>query len=364
MKTITLFTLLLLLTIIGRAESQTFEIRAVNKGGGVIGVEMRATSSLLVPSTSTLIVDLVCGLKWSSTYGVNLLAVDNTAGYQIIKSGGRVTQGAWHFQSFAQNTTPWTVPSSWTQGVWTEIFSVTNDLAGTGQGDFHICEKNFHVTTDPVISFDGVNWYEPTINGFANNVPLPVELITFSARPYQSHVHLHWETATELNNYGFEVQRKEPGHDWDVIGFVAGKGTVLYPQVYDYFDYLQDLRVPIRKEAVLSYRLRQIDRDGSYDYSPVVNIGNAAKPRGVHMEIYPNPTSQRSHIALSTEDDAHVTVTIHSLLGKEIVRLVDDFLPKGQYLYELQTRDLPRGQYFIRMRQGNVTESMVLTVVK
>ena len=106
--------------------AQTFEIRLINKGSGEIGVEMRETSGIGTPSTTGFVTDLVFGIKWSTTYNVDLNAINNT-NYNIGKSGSRETNGGFHYQAFGANATPFNFPNNWTQNNWEEIITIFND---------------------------------------------------------------------------------------------------------------------------------------------------------------------------------------------------------------------------------------------
>lgn len=113
---------------------------------------------------------------------------------------------------------------------------------------------------------------------------LPVELGSFTAHARDGVTHLRWETTTELNNYGFEVQHSVRGEKWDVIGFVQGHGTSFTPQEYRYDD-----PIPLDHSEAIWYRLRQIDRDGSVEYSPVVRVRLAHAAGFGITDVFPNP---------------------------------------------------------------------------
>jgi len=213
------------------------------------------------------------------------------------------------------------------------------------------------LTPHPTIvqTFETVNYNQINItsNGiFQNppNTPLPVELTSFTARRYLSHVQLHWETATELNNYGFEVQRKEVGYDWDVIGFVPGKGSVLYPQVYDFRDNLVDSRHPHEQ---IAYRLRQIDRDGTHEFSPMVHVASRSLPEHHRLHVYPNPGLSQSSVALNLDSEQTTSICVYSALGREVLRIVDArVLSAGNHVFPLDLSTMPAGRYIVTAIAG------------
>ena len=115
------------------------------------------------------------------------------------------------------------------------------------------------------------------------NQALPVELTIFSASVSEESVELKWETATEINNYGFEVQRKYKNNSWEKIGFVSGNGNSNSPKFYSFSD------KSLTENGTLNYRLKQIDIDGKYEYSDIVEV-NFANPLKFKLnQNYPNP---------------------------------------------------------------------------
>ena len=96
-------------------------------------------------------------------------------------------------------------------------------------------------------------------------IPIPVELISFTAKSNGKEIILNWSTATELNNLGFEIQRSSEGNEFFTIGFVEGHGTTTEQQTYSYID--KNLG-----NGKNFYRLKQVDYDGSYEYSDVVEV--------------------------------------------------------------------------------------------
>ena len=117
--------------------------------------------------------------------------------------------------------------------------------------------------------------------------PLPVELLSFDANLNDEKVNLDWKTASELNNDFFEVQRSEDGEAWEVIGKVTGNGTINELVNYDFTD-----QSPLYGESY--YRLRQVDFDGQFEYSPIVSIKNAFSGQRMEVTLFPNPTSQEN----------------------------------------------------------------------
>lgn len=109
---------------------------------------------------------------------------------------------------------------------------------------------------------------------------LPVELIQFKGNSTPSSNHLMWQTASEENNEGFEIQRSSDGKEWEVIDFVFGHGTTVEAQSYEYID-----ETPLYGNNY--YRLKQIDTDGQFEYSQVIAV--VFQPNASKLKLYPNP---------------------------------------------------------------------------
>ena len=135
------------------------------------------------------------------------------------------------------------------------------------------------------IADNGYSLYEFQVNGTIQ--PLPVTLISFGAAPQGSAVALSWATASEQHNAGFEVQRSADGVAFTTLTTVAGMGTTQAAHTYRYLD-----AAPL--PTIGYYRLKQLDTDGTFAYSPVVAVQPAASAAA--LSIYPNPTADRTTV--------------------------------------------------------------------
>ena len=135
--------------------------------------------------------------------------------------------------------------------------------------------------------------------------PLPVELLSFEVSLDQGQVYLDWKTASEINNDFFEVQRSESGDNWEKIGKVVGNGTINEVMEYDFVD-----KSPLFGKSY--YRLRQVDFDGQFEYSPIVNVNNPFNGRRMEVILFPNPTSQHNIklrvITQNKENTIHISM--------------------------------------------------------
>ncbi|NIR47130.1 T9SS type A sorting domain-containing protein [candidate division KSB1 bacterium] len=185
----------------------------------------------------------------------------------------------------------------------------------------------------------------------AADIATPVEMKSFTAQFLANRVVLKWITATETNNFGFEVERSLPNHDFEKIGFVAGNGTVTVPKTYKFVD------TEISTGKVF-YRLKQIDLDGRFDYSDILTV-NIGVPE--HFELsanYPNPFNPETSFDYNVSRDAKISLTVYDLLGRKIKTLLDEFKRAGRHTVTWDGTDnfskkVASGAYFVRFVAGD-----------
>ena len=182
--------------------------------------------------------------------------------------------------------------------------------------------------------------------------PLPVELSDFYSKIIKNKVMLFWQTETEINNYGFEIERKYSGpsdviySDWQKIGFVPGSGNSNSPKYYSFVD--KNLA-----NGYYTYRLKQIDYDGSYSYSDALKVKVEYKPEVLDIKNYPNPFNPITKIYYEIPEDGVVTLKIYNALGKEIKTLISDNKIAGAYEIDFDATGLPSGIYFNVLQSGD-----------
>ncbi|WP_407930702.1 VPS10 domain-containing protein, partial [Ignavibacterium album] len=173
---------------------------------------------------------------------------------------------------------------------------------------------------------------------------IPVELTSFQALSENKVINLTWSTATETNNSHFEVERKFKNQEWEKIGEVGGAGTTTVPQTYSFKD---DFSFKSYEGKIL-YRLKQVDFDGTYEYSKIVAVDVSFTPTNYSIsQNYPNPFNPNTKISysISKGEGNFVTIKIYDLLGKEISTLVNNFKPAGNYQTEFDASAFPSGIY-------------------
>ena len=189
--------------------------------------------------------------------------------------------------------------------------------------------------------------------------PLPVELLTFSAIRRASLVDLQWETATELLNNGFEIQRSNDGSVWRTRGWVEGAGTSYSPKRYSWTDTLA--ADGLFGDAVY-YRLLQIDADGSEQPSPILMVALDAPPsRASVVGNYPQPFTDGTTIRLSIPAEQAITLEVYDTVGRLVHRIYDGVtMSAGTHAVMFSSVKLRAGAYLCVLRAGAVVETLLL----
>jgi len=186
--------------------------------------------------------------------------------------------------------------------------------------------------------------------------PVPVEFTSFTASVTGNSVELNWVTATETNNYGFEVERKSASSDYENIGFVGGAGTTTEQRSYSFSDV-------VKYNGNYTYRLKQLDYDGTYKYSNEVAV-EVTLPDVYSLEQnYPNPFNPSTNINFSIAEAGIVKLAVYNLLGQEVKLLVSGFTEAGLHTITFDASSLTSGVYFYKLEtpQFNQTRKMLLT---
>ena len=187
--------------------------------------------------------------------------------------------------------------------------------------------------------------------------PVPVELNSFAATTNGKEVTLNWSTATELNNQGFEVQRKFGSNDFLTIGSVKGHGTTTSPNNYIYVDKLADA-------GKYFYRLKQIDYGGKYEYSQTVEINWSPFTTYKLEQNYPNPFNPTTTIGFGIPEKGTVRLSVLNILGEEIKILLNEEKEAGYHSIDFNASDLPSGVYFYRIQSGSYSEMRKMLLLK
>ena len=193
--------------------------------------------------------------------------------------------------------------------------------------------------------------------GWTIDQPLPVELSSFIVLVSDSYIELKWATETEVNNYGFEIQRKTINDEWKTIGFVNGNGNSNSPKKYSFID-----NNFINGNSV-QYRLKQIDNDGRYELSDEILTEYIPSEFALYQN-YPNPFNPTTMIRYQIPETQKVIVKVFNTLGAEVAELVNGTQEAGRYEINFDGRNLASGTYIYRIVTGDFTQTKKMILLK
>ncbi|MDP2301351.1 MAG: YCF48-related protein [Ignavibacteria bacterium] len=230
----------------------------------------------------------------------------------------------------------------------------------------------FYLTTDGGLTWVSKNTSAATLNGshFSKNsntnqyafftagtnaailkntiTTIPVELASLSVSVNGNSVSLLWKTSSEVNNQGFEIERKSSNSDWQKLTFIQGKGTTASTTEYRYTD--TDL-----KDGNYTYRLKQIDLDGSFTYSSTIEVEVGTLITFTLSQNYPNPFNPATSIKYSIAEPSKVTLNIYNLLGEKVAELVNTQQDAGYHQLNFNAGKLSSGVYFFTINAESIS---------
>ena len=216
-------------------------------------------------------------------------------------------------------------------------------------------------------SRDNSSTYYIEFDGWAQtNVPyleimyeyvVPVELTSFTAFAKGTNVELNWTTATETNNQGFQVERMVAEGSFEQVGYIAGFGTTTEPKAYSFTDAKLD-------EGNYTYRIKQIDFDGTFEYSEEVNVIITLPLEFALEQNYPNPFNPSTTIKYSVAEDGFVKLAVYNMLGEEVATIVNSTQKAGRYEVNFNASNLATGVYVYRIEAGSFVSSKKLMLLK
>ncbi len=184
-----------------------------------------------------------------------------------------------------------------------------------------------------------------SISGTGSTATLPVELKSFKIHTIDNSFQLLWQTASETNNAGFEIQRSTNGKTFKTLAFVEGNGTSLKEQEYHYDD--ENLHNGQR----YYYRLKQLDFDGAFAYSDILTA--KIKSIGIASLLSPNPTlTGHTQLDYTTESVGQLQLRVFDVAGKELMAQ-NYTVNTGHNRFGLDLSELGKGLYFVKLEQGN-----------
>jgi hypothetical protein len=188
---------------------------------------------------------------------------------------------------------------------------------------------------------------------------VPVEFVSFTAEASGNDVVLKWSTATETNNRGFTVERslQQGNKIWQQIGFVNGSGTSTERRAYTFHD--KDVM-----NGKYSYRLKQEDFKGSFNYSGAVEVEVGGPAEFALEQNYPNPFNPTTNINYSLDKDGFVTLKVFNSLGQQVAELVRGFEKTGNHKVTFDGSGLSSGIYYYRIESGSNTLVKKMMLIK
>ncbi len=233
------------------------------------------------------------------------------------------------------NGTPVSIPGNKTDTVG---FIFNADLHGVSKG-----KHAFYVR-----AMD--DWGLTNVDSFTLSVALPVSLVNFTGQLVKDQVQLNWQTASEFNNDHFEIDHSADGIHFSSIGNVKGNGTTAIPHDYKFLD-----ANPANGNNY--YRLKQVDLDGNYTFSPVVNVKLVT---GFTYMVYPNPAKNKVNIVISSDKDQLMVFILCETSGK-IIETKELKCVSGNNKFEWDISRLAKGMYMIRSQNS---QASVVKIVK
>ena len=344
------------ITLTGNSGNVAGEL--VNGSGTVVAV-INTTSSnpfiLTAPSEGTYLIN--AGYKspsrrWDSTHVTLQLSVPPTAPSNLVAQ-------------FIPN--PLSVELTWTDNSSNETgFIIERENLGPDAYvaiDTVPANSNFYV--DNTVSYSTYNYRITAFNSFGQSaysniaqIIVPVELTSFTALVKNDGVLLEWTTATELNNMGFEIERKE-SLEWYTIGFIKGRGTTTQISNYEFFNDLSELNTSTK----LSYRLKQIDFNGAFTYSNIVEVDYLPEYYSLSQN-YPNPFNPSTSISFTLAKSSFVELKVFNVLGNEVATLVNQIVTAGKHQVTFDAGSLSSGVYLYTIKASDFSETKKMILMK
>ena len=207
---------------------------------------------------------------------------------------------------------------------------------GVTQGNFNLG----YFVSDAALDFSDPTWYSVSLsNAITISGILPVELTSFAVTGTKDGIQLRWETATEKNNFGFDIERSTDGKVFNKVGFVSGKGTTTNKSSYTFVD-----------QSTMSekqfYRLKQTDFNGTFEYSKVVEVVLSIPKQFNLSQNYPNPFNPSTVLNFGLPVESEVTLSVYNSVGELVKVVANGKYQAGSHNLNFNASDLPSGIYF------------------
>ena len=318
------------------------------------------------------------GLDFNLTsYGLSLSynsAIENsgTLNFSLIAGTSDLSIPPNSFQVVVDNGTP---KLNCTSSAGSQTVSSTSLRIGkfkvTNTNTFGVASANltwnFSGTFPTIININSSDaTVQSNFSSSLSNPALPVQLASFTASTNNNAVNLTWKTATEVNNYGFEIQRSavsgqqlatSQDGNWEKVGFVQGAGNSNSPKSYSFADN------NLTGGTKFLYRLKQEDVDGSFEYSDTVEVTLAAQY--TLYQNYPNPFNPTTTIKFDLPQAVRVSLIIYNILGQRVVTLVNnETMSAGVHSVPFNGMNLASGTYIYRLQTDKYVQIKKMILLK
>jgi len=287
------------------------------------------------------------GTSWSGL-GTGLPAYPETieaCGSDIYFGGSFISAGEVNSQYLAKwNGLTWVAMGTGTDNLVRALCVQSSTGSMIYGGDFLVSNRN--ICTQRIAKFTD------------SDNPLPVELVSFSGAFHDEDIHLNWQTATEIDNNGFEVERKTAVSDWMKIVFIEGHGTSNSPKYYSFEDH------SITPGEKYLYRLKQIDGDGSFTHSGTIEISSAEITDFILEQNYPNPFNPATVIRFSLPLAANVKLEVFDIQGRKVSTIAEGLYEAGLHSFRFTADGLSSGVYLYTLSSGGKSLTHKLTTIR
>ena len=250
---------------------------------------------------------------------------------------------------------------NWISSIRTPLPVLDDHRSFIGSGPFSLPASSSVIVGIGIVAGDNLADLESNTDAAQaiwESIVIPVELTSFAANVNNNgQVVLNWETATELNNLMFEIERKDANSEFRTIGYVNGAGTTTEPQQYSYVD-------ATVSTGTYTYRLKNVDYDGRTYYSDAVEVDVKGPLTFALEQNYPNPFNPSTNIKFSVPESGDIKLAVYNIVGEEVAVLINGFTEAGFYNVEFDAAGLPSGIYLYKLQSANSVETRKMVLLK
>lgn len=283
-------------------------------------------------------------MRWSTSLGSGVITgTFNQANYNFATDGSPSDGGdGFFYQKFTSSSS--NVTQNFNNGQTIDVLRISLSHPSIATGTFElvtlpntwVANNNGAATVENAVLGNVFNQFDPSI---ASNVPLPVTLLSFTAQPQRHSIRLAWQSAGEINFDAYELQRSTDGEKFETIARITGKGSSSQGATYTYED------KEVQPGITYYYRLKMMDNDGKFEYSPVRSASIAST--GNEIKLYPNPTGGELFLEWQASGENELRVEVFKETSERVL-LREYPITQGTNRLPIDARALPPGFYLLR----------------